>query len=48
VRFLGALALVGSVSLLVLLAKPPGMVTAIIAVVVAGVLLKGASSGRSS
>ena len=40
VRFLSALAFVASVTVLVLLAGPPGVVVAIIAAVVVGVLLK--------
>jgi hypothetical protein len=40
VRFLSALVFVAFVAVLVLLACPPGVVVAIIAVVVVGVLLK--------
>jgi hypothetical protein len=40
VRFLNALGFVASVAVLVLLAGPPGLVVAIIAVVAVGVLLR--------
>jgi len=40
VTFLSALVLVGGIAVLVLLAEPPGVIVAIIAVVVVGVLLR--------